>query len=176
MANDSWRTPPEIFNYYNSRFNFSVDVAASDENHLCARYITEKQDALVTSWYQAGVNDGGYVWCNPPYSNPLPFVERCIYYSQQGIGSVILVNHDMSVQWARLIVKYASELNIFIASGSKADKTYRNGRIAFLDDGGKPVHGNSKGQFVAVIPPFSEGLSRPATHYIPLADIVNENT
>ena len=170
MANDSWRTPPEIFNHYNKRFDFALDVAASDDNHLCRNYITKEQDALTTSWNEAASDYifGRYVWCNPPYSNPLPFVSRAIYYSRQGVGSVFLLNHDMSVEWSKMLVRYASELHVFIASGSKEDKTYRNGRIAFLGDDGQPIHGNTKGQVVAIIPPFSHGISHPVTHYMTL--------
>ena len=42
MANDLWRTPKEVFKYFNDRYDFQCDVAASDDNHLDDCYITEK--------------------------------------------------------------------------------------------------------------------------------------
>jgi phage N-6-adenine-methyltransferase len=67
---DNWSTPPDLFKVVNDEFGFDLDAAASDDNHLCPRYITQSQDALVTPW------DGKNVWCNPPYSRLPDFVAR----------------------------------------------------------------------------------------------------
>ena len=49
MANDNWRTPPEVFQYFDSIYHFKVDVCASESNTLCREYITEEENALETS-------------------------------------------------------------------------------------------------------------------------------
>ena len=36
MANDLWRTPPEVFNALNKEFQFVADMACSNENKLCS--------------------------------------------------------------------------------------------------------------------------------------------
>ena len=45
-GNDYFCTPPYIFRQLNDIFHFTLDVAASDENHLCDYYFTEHENAL----------------------------------------------------------------------------------------------------------------------------------
>tara|TARA_R110000772_G_scaffold125384_4_gene232082 strand:+ start:614 stop:1111 length:498 start_codon:yes stop_codon:yes gene_type:complete len=160
MANDLWRTPKEVFKYFNDQYSFECDVAASDDNHLCDYYFTEEIDALTYSW-EIQLAPGLYVWCNPPYSKPLPWIEKAIAESQEsGIGSVILLNCDMSTRWAKLLTKFSCEI-IFITEG----------RIAFLDGEGKAIGGNNKSQMVIIIPPYVRA-GEPVTRYLPLVDIM----
>ena len=160
MANDLWRTPPEVFNYFDVKYRFVCDVAASESNHLCAKYFTESNSALDLNWC-VNANSGDYVWCNPPYSDPLPWVEKCIYESKiHGIGSVILLNHDMSTRWAQRLLN--QECKVIVFTGK---------RIAFLNGEGNPVKGNSKGQVAFVIPPFMRS-GKPITEYAHLDDVM----
>nr|WP_136252913.1 phage N-6-adenine-methyltransferase [Ningiella ruwaisensis] len=161
MENDTWRTPPEVFAYFNADYDFKVDVCASKDNALCIDFIDEKENALKSAWYGTDGNtifyNGHYVWCNPPYSNPLPFVKKAIEQSQaKGIGTALLLNHDMSTRWASILLVHKIEIIVFTKK-----------RIAFLNEKGVPVKGNSKGQFVAIIPPYvREG--NPDTTYVDL--------
>lgn len=47
---DDWRTPVEEVLPWHERFHFTVDAAASDENHLFDRYCTERDDGLSLDW------------------------------------------------------------------------------------------------------------------------------
>ena len=171
MANDLWRTPPEVFKYFDKQYDFQCDVAASDENHLCDWYITEERDALNCCWADP-LSRGDYAWCNPPYSNPLPWVQKAIKESQAwGVGSVMLLNCDLSVEWSSLLVNLNCTIIHPTASGSKKDKTYCNGRIAFLNDNNKPIDSNNKSQAFFIIPPFVRA-GKPQTEYIALSDIM----
>ena len=173
MANDLWRTPKPVFEYYNSRYDFVYDVAASDENHLCEKYITEDDNFLTEDLNGYDIESGSYVWCNPPYSNPLPFVRKCITESiNNGIGTVMLLNHDMSVEWSSLLATIGCRIEVLIASGSKQDKTYCDGRIAFIDGDGNPISSNNKGQFTAIIPPFVDVHRDADTSYVPLSRVM----
>lgn len=58
---DTWRTPRWLFDALNEKHRFTIDAAASDENHLLPRYCTREQDALAQSW------QGERVFCNPPF-------------------------------------------------------------------------------------------------------------
>jgi phage N-6-adenine-methyltransferase len=163
MANDLWRTPKEVFKYFNDQYSFECDVAASDDNHLCDYYFTEEIDALSYPW-EIQIAPGLYVWCNPPYSNPLPWVHKITKESQEnGIGTVMLLNCDMSTKWAKLLTKVSCEI-IFITEG----------RIAFLDGEGKAIGGNNKSQMVIIIPPYVRD-GEPATRYLPLVNIMEDN-
>jgi phage N-6-adenine-methyltransferase len=60
---DEWRTPPELFGALNSVFDFTLDVAATDDNALCERYFTaDHLNGLNVSWRSHRV------YANPPYS------------------------------------------------------------------------------------------------------------
>jgi len=40
---------------------------------------------------------------NPPYSNPLAWVEKAIEESKKGLTVVLLLKHDSSTKWYRLL-------------------------------------------------------------------------
>tara|TARA_R110000772_G_scaffold42318_1_gene98312 strand:- start:16679 stop:17191 length:513 start_codon:yes stop_codon:yes gene_type:complete len=161
MANDLWRTPPEVFQYFNKDYNFICDVAASNENHLCTNYLTEKDNGLTSAWNYS-VYASEYVWCNPPYSQPLPWVKKIIYESKtNGIGTVLLLNHDMTTKWASLLLSI--NCHIIVITGS---------RISFLNEFGVPTNGNSKGQVVFIIPPYVDTNRKPTTEYVNLSIIM----
>ena len=56
---DMWATPQAFFDKYDEKFNFELDVCATDENAKCDNYFTEKIDGLTQDW--AGY---GNVWMN----------------------------------------------------------------------------------------------------------------
>jgi site-specific DNA-methyltransferase (adenine-specific) len=45
-----WETPQKLFDELDAEFHFTLDAAASDENHKCARYFTQKDDGLRQNW------------------------------------------------------------------------------------------------------------------------------
>lgn len=47
---DDWRTPKELFEQLDNEFHFTIDVASSDENALCEKHYTKKDDALSKNW------------------------------------------------------------------------------------------------------------------------------
>lgn len=51
-------------------YAFSLDVAATAANALCARYCTAETSGLIASWA------GERVWCNPPWSQLPWWVEK----------------------------------------------------------------------------------------------------
>ncbi len=69
-GNQSWQTPPALFEKLNSIFHFTVDAAASKANALLPRYWTVEQDALRQDWSKETV------FCNPPFNNIAPFLVK----------------------------------------------------------------------------------------------------
>lgn len=59
--NQQWATRWEDFNKWDERFNFTLDVCASDGDQKCAKYYNPKQDGLKQSWL------GETFFCNPEY-------------------------------------------------------------------------------------------------------------
>lgn len=67
---DERQTSPEVFDPLHGRFRFTIDAAALPRNAKLERFWTPEEDALRQSWA------GERVWCNPPYSNIEPWVEK----------------------------------------------------------------------------------------------------
>ena len=55
-----WETPQGLFDDLNKEYGFTLDAAASDKNHKCKKYYTERVDGLLQDW------KGETVFCNPP--------------------------------------------------------------------------------------------------------------
>lgn len=60
-----WETPQDFFDQLNKEFSFTLDPAATKENHKCKKYFTQEENGLVKSW------KGETVFCNPPYSRSM---------------------------------------------------------------------------------------------------------
>ncbi|WP_145530865.1 phage N-6-adenine-methyltransferase, partial [Yersinia kristensenii] len=87
--------PDDIFAALDLEFAFYLDAAASHKNALCARYLTEKDDALNSAWESCGA-----IWCNPPYSDISPWVVKASEQCKQQLQAVVmLVPADSSVGW-----------------------------------------------------------------------------
>ena len=89
---DDWETPAGLFDALNREFNFTLDVAASNDNHKLPRYFTKKTDGLAQSWA------GEVVFCNPPYSrktktNPgqEAWIRKALTEAQKGATVVMLI-------------------------------------------------------------------------------------
>lgn len=142
---DSWRTPPEIFAAVNAEFRFVGDVAASNFNTLHHHYLTERENALSINWRE--YFGEGFVWCNPPYSDPMPWVKKAMEECANGIGTVMLVPADASVGWFKAARQSCTEIRFVIG-----------GRLAFINAvTGKPVSGNNKGSILIIWNPHNPG-------------------
>lgn len=149
---DSWRTPPEIFAAVNAEFRFVGDVAASDVNALHHHYLTERDNALTINWREHFGE--GFVWCNPPYSDPMPWVNKATEECANGIGTVMLVPADASVGWFKAARQSCTEIRFVIG-----------GRLAFINAAtGKPVSGNNKGSILITWNPHNPGAGH--TSYV----------
>ncbi|MGF1727032.1 phage N-6-adenine-methyltransferase [Photobacterium nomapromontoriensis] len=154
---DLWRTPPPVFNYFNRKFAFSADIAASAENTLCKHFYSEENSALDQDW---DVPPLSYVWCNPPYSNIGPWVKQTASQNKRGIGCVMLVPADQSVGWFKTAIQTAAQ-NIIVTGG----------RLAFISAAtGMPVSGNNKGSQALIWAPYND--CPIATNYVDRATLL----
>lgn len=145
---DLWQTPKFIFNHYDRRFKFTSDLAASDANHLCDNYFTEGDSAFDCD----AESFAGAVFCNPPYSNIMPWVDLCVEISQSSrVPVVMLIPADTSVKWFKKAFDNCSECHFI------------SGRLAFINaDTQKPVSGNNKGTVVFIFDSLSPLKSQVA--------------
>jgi phage N-6-adenine-methyltransferase len=133
---NSWSTPQYIFDWLNSRFNFDLDLCASDNNHKHDHYFTIDDSALGQTWIDFGIT--GFI--NPPYGRGeiKPFIDKAIEEAAKGFESVFLVPNTIEASWAK--INEAAEV-IFIT----------NGRLSFVHPiTGDPVGGNPKGSMILI--------------------------
>lgn len=137
---DCWQTPLWLFDALDIEFGFWLDAAASKQNTLCQTYLSEEDDALSLEWASHGA-----IWCNPPYSKILPWVEKAAEQCErQRQPVVMLVPEDMSVGWFSKALDSVDEIRVIT-----------DGRINFVNaTTGKEQKGNSKGSMLLIWRPF----------------------
>lgn len=92
---DQWATPQWLFDQLNDIYGpFDLDVAASSGNAKCEVFFDEELDGLSEAW-----DSGGKVWCNPPYSDPSPWVEKAVLEAENGVTTGMLLPWDHSTKW-----------------------------------------------------------------------------
>lgn len=159
---DTYATPWPVFNRLDSEFNFSHDVCAALETAKCPTYWTAEDDALSKDWHlESNKTFSNWLWCNPPYSNIMPWVEKAAQAQRDGTGVVMLVMADPSVKWFTKALESASEVRFMT-----------EGRLSFLMDG-KPVNGNNRGSVIFVFDPWRIGACHVS--FVPRSEFFRES-
>src|SRR5574343_1018882 len=100
-GNQSWGTPLAVFQPLNEIFYFDVDVAAEAGNTKCDMYYGPdqldegKRDGLKAVWGERTC------WCNPPYGDILPWVNKAA--DEHMATTVMLLPVDTSTAWFKRI-------------------------------------------------------------------------
>lgn len=149
-AKDEWQTPPDLFKKLDDEFHFTVDVAASEKNSKCNRFIDKYLDALtreygwaiyeVTKDFMAS-RINSVCWMNPPYSKPnlYNFCKKAYEESQKGCVVVGLLPCDCSTKWWSEFVMKADEIR------------FLSRRVRFINpDTGKPGGSPTFGSVIVV--------------------------
>lgn len=89
-----WSTPQELFDALDKRFQFTLDVCASDKNAKVKRYFTRELDGLGQSW------GGERCWMNPPYGREIgPWVKKARREGERGALVVGLLPARTDTAW-----------------------------------------------------------------------------
>ena len=90
---DMWATPQDFFDDYNAIYHFDVDVCATSENALCAKFYSPKDDGLSKEWH-------GICWMNPPYGREIgKWMKKAYESSLHGATVVCLVPARTDTAW-----------------------------------------------------------------------------
>ena len=90
---DLWSTPRDFFDDYNAVYHFDVDVCATAENALCAKFYSPEDDGLSKEWY-------GTCWMNPPYGREIgKWMQKAYESSLHGATVVCLVPARTDTAW-----------------------------------------------------------------------------
>ena len=129
---DEYETPGYLMEYIRRKWGPLYDLACTEENAKFVRF-GFAIDSLKIDWHQWGVIG----FCNPPYSDIEPWLEKAIREQAQGFTTVFLIPTPNGEQRDHLIAK-ASEIEFII------------GRIAFLRPDGTEARGNTRGSCIVV--------------------------
>lgn len=105
-----WETPQSYFNKLNEKYHFTLDAAASDENHKVNRYFTKENSALENSWGDSSE----IVFINPPYGrNMYEWFKKVFEEQQDGKTIVCLVPARTDTKWFHEFIYHKAEI-VFI--------------------------------------------------------------
>jgi phage N-6-adenine-methyltransferase len=134
---DDRTTTAEMFAPLHARFGFTIDVAASPANARCDRFYTVDEDGLAQPWA------GEVVWCNPPYSDIRPWVEKAWAEADAARGIVMLLPANRTEQgwWQDLVEPFRDR------GGSGVRVEFLRGRHRFIRAGSALVGPNERPPF-----------------------------
>jgi phage N-6-adenine-methyltransferase len=137
---DSWYTPSRyIESARKAMGSIDLDPFSSEEANKkvkAKRFLTANDDAIECKWPLTA--SGGNVWMNPPYSAKLvkPAVHRlsCEIEAGRVRNAIVLVNNATDTQWFQFMLRRCQAV------------CFTAGRIAFENNDGKNISGNTRGQ------------------------------
>lgn len=135
-AVDDRATEPEFFARLNARFRFTLDVAAAAANAKLPRYFDRSADGLAQSWA------GERVWCNPPYSDLRPWVEKAWAEPAALVVMLVPANRTEQPWWQELIEPFRDR-----SIGPELRVEFLPGRLRFIDPGASAVRPNDRPPF-----------------------------
>lgn len=129
---------PELWAELKARFSFTVDAASSHENAMLDRHWTVEDDGLLQTWA------GERVWCNPPYSNIRPWVEKAWSEASSADSIVMILPANRTEQgwWQDLIEPFRDG-----RSGAVCRVEFLRGRTRFVKPGQKRIGPNERPPF-----------------------------
>ena len=96
-SKQNYGTPPAFLDAVKRLLHiqeFGIDLAASPENAVCPHYFTEADNALLQCWLP-----NGWSWCNPPYADIRPWVEKAAWEAQKGASIAMLLPAGVGSNW-----------------------------------------------------------------------------
>lgn len=136
---DDRATTLDVFEPLRDRFAFTVDVAASERNAKLPRFFSVDDDGFAQPW------GGERVWCNPPYSDIRPWVEKAWAESAEIVAMLLPANRTEQGWWQDLVEPYRDR------PGSPLTTEFIRGRLRFIAPGADSVGSDER-------PPFGNVL------------------
>lgn len=132
---DDRSLPADAFAILDREFNFTIDAAAAAHNAKKPRYYTRENSGLLASWA------GERVYCNPPYSNIRPWVEKAWYEKDAELVFLLLpANRTEQAWWQDLIEPFRDR-------GDRLTTRFLRGRQRFISPGKGSIGPNERPPF-----------------------------
>ncbi len=122
-AKHEWRTPPHVFGFFDGKYKFDLDAAATPDNALCETFLTPLDDALTADWPAQSI------WLNPPYGRGVgKWLEKAYHEARAGktVGVLVFARTD-TAWWHDYVMKAVCVYLI-------------RGRLKFLGPDGEPAN------------------------------------
>ena len=122
-SSDHWSTPIEIVRKLEDEFGkFDLDPCCRAETAKAQRFYTLEQDGLSKPWF-------GRVFLNPPYSKPMPWLQRAIEQTENRNCEIVvaLLPVRTDTRWFHECVK------------DKSSVRFIRGRIKWIGWQGTPI-------------------------------------
>lgn len=143
---DDRATDPAEFAKLHERFGFTVDIAASSHNAKCENFYTIEDDGLLVTWADQRV------WCNPPYSNIRPWVQKAwneakntsAGYCPTGAALIVMLlpsNRTEQAWWQELVEPFRDRSDGYL----KVE--FLPGRMRFIAPGADRIGPNERPPF-----------------------------
>ena len=133
---DDRALPAGEFWVLNRRFQFTLDAAASPHNAKLDRYVTKEQNGLEASWA------GERVYCNPPYSDIQPWIEKAWRETRAGVIVLLLPANRTEQRWWQNLIEAKLD-----RAGSPLRVEFLPNRIRFLKPGQTMIGANERPPF-----------------------------
>lgn len=136
-----WATPKTLFDQFDLEFNFTLDVAATEQNRKCVRYFSSKENGLEQPWAPFRC------WMNPPYGPDLKhWMKKAWEESKKGALVVCLVPSRTDTRWWHEYALNANEIRFiqgrihFEGNGCNGQATFPSCVIVFRGEGNGLLH------------------------------------
>ena len=133
---DDRALPDDYFAQFQARFKFTIDVAAASHNAKLPRYYSINNSGLDASW------DGERVYCNPPYSNVRPWIEKAWRETTAELIVMLLPANRTEQRWWQDLVEGHRD-----KPSSPLRVEFLYGRLRFLKPGENTLAPNNRPPF-----------------------------
>lgn len=130
---DEAGTPRFIFNWMNERYHFDIGLCGAEWNAKIRPFFSKQEDGLSKNWPDYGRNG----WCNPPYSDILPWILKAIKH-REIFRTVFLIPAPNGENLYRYVEESATELILI------------HGRLSFIRPDGREMNGNPRGSCIII--------------------------
>lgn len=137
---DDRALPMKDFQALHERFSFTIDVAASEANRKLPRFYTEETNGLLASWSRERV------YCNPPYSDIAPWIEKAWAEDQAELIVMLLPANRTEQRWWQTLIEPHRD-----RAGSRLRTEFLGGRLRFLKPGQEKIGPNERPPFGCVL-------------------------
>lgn len=110
---DSYRTPRWLFAALDREFGLSIDLACDDSNNVAGGFPQVAPQCTREKDCTCGLHQkfADYeIYCNPPYSNLMPWIRRFAQLAEDGNTVVTLLPVDTSTAWWEEMIASVHEL------------------------------------------------------------------